>query len=428
MNRLIKVCAALVFLSFVVLSTDGLAWPLDDADSTKIRRLAFQRQAASGEFSIAGQPPGARLASDDVDVRLPRSATFDLPGIDPGFTRSVVTLLADRADDYSVAVLDLTDPTSVAYAEHRAAVHYSPASLGKLLIALSWLQALADHYGDDYDARWRNLRALEITADDLVSNDHHKIIHWDRTQATAQRRPLMPGDRGSLIEYLDWMISASSNGAGSMLLKHGMLWRRFGAAFPPDAAAGKQYFEGATAMQKSALLRDTLNDAVLRNGFNPQDLYQGSFFTRGGRALVAGESSRANARELMRFLLHLEQGRLVDGFSSRVLKKLLYVTERRVRYAAAPALADAAVYFKGGSWYRCEEEAGFECGQYRGNVINLMHSMAIVEAPAQSRRLHYLVVVMSNALRRNAAYDHQQLASAIHGLIEARNRASPPRH
>ena len=49
--------------------------------------------------------------------------------------------------------------------------------------------------------------------------------------------------------------------------------------------------------------------------------------------------SYGTARELMRYLLRVEQGRLVDVFSSREIKRLIYVTEVRIRYASSPALA-----------------------------------------------------------------------------------------
>ena len=48
-----------------------------------------------------------------------------------------------------------------------------------------------------------------------------------------------------------------------------------------------------------------------------------------------GTSSYATARELMRFLLKMEQGKLVDEWSSLELKRLLYITERRIRYGSS---------------------------------------------------------------------------------------------
>ena len=116
----------------------------------------------------------------------------------------------------------------------------------------------------------------------------------------------------------------------------------------------------------------------------------------------AGDSY-GTARELMRFLLRLEQGRLVDEFSSREIKRLLYVTERRIRYASSPALATSAVYFKSGSLFECEQGLGLSCEPYRGNVKNYMNSIAIVESPAGERQLYYMVTLISNVLRKNSA-------------------------
>jgi hypothetical protein len=158
---------------------------------------------------------------------------------------------------------------------------------------------------------------------------------------------------------------------------------------------------------------------VTRAGLDLASLRQGSFFTREGKRLVPGTSSHATPRELLRFLLRMEQGRLVDAWSSREIKRLLYQTERRIRYASAPALADAAVYFKSGSLYSCAPEPGFVCRKYHGNVRNYMNSTAVIESPAKERRLFYLVALLSNVLRRNSAADHAELARAIHARLRA---------
>ena len=95
------------------------------------------------------------------------------------------------------------------------------------------------------------------------------------------------------------------------------------------------------------------------------------------------------------------------------------MTQGRIRYASSPALYNAAVYFKSGSLYKCKKEPNFKCGKYQGNVVNRLASLAIVESPAAERQLHYMVVVMSNVLRKNSAVAHQTLATRIHRLIES---------
>jgi hypothetical protein len=113
----------------------------------------------------------------------------------------------------------------------------------------------------------------------------------------------------------------------------------------------------------------------------------------------------------------MEQGKLVDAWSSLEIKRLLYLTDRRIRYASSPALSDSAVYFKSGSLYSCKPEAGFVCEKYHGNVKNYMNSLAVVESTG-GKRLHYLSVVLSNVLRKNSAVEHETLATRIHHLIE----------
>ena len=126
----------------------------------------------------------------------------------------------------------------------------------------------------------------------------------------------------------------------------------------------------------------------------------------------------------MRYLLRLEQGRVVDDFSSREIKRLLYMTERRIRYASSPALRDSAVYFKSGSLYSCAPEEGFTCRKYHGNKRNYMNSLAVVETPAGAPKLFYMVTLMSNVLRKNSAVDHQTLAARIHRILEADHKAA----
>ncbi|HXV37141.1 MAG TPA: peptidoglycan-binding domain-containing protein, partial [Myxococcota bacterium] len=110
---------------------------------------------------------------------------------------------------------------------------------------------------------------------------------------------------------------------------------------------------------------------------------------------------------------------LVDTWSSRELKQLMYVTERRIRYGSAGVLQPAALYFKSGSLYSCVPEEGFVCRKYHGNRRNYMNSVAIIESPAGQNRLFYSVAVLSNVLRKNSAEDHRALAQAIHDLLLA---------
>ena len=173
---------------------------------------------------------------------------------------------------------------------------------------------------------------------------------------------------------------------------------------------------------RTRLFQETFWAPVTANGMSLDQIRQGSFFTREGKRQVAGGGlSYASARSLMEFLLTMEKGQLVDEWSSRAMKRLLYMTERRIRYASSPALRDAALYFKSGSLYSCKPEEGFKCGKYKGNRKNYMNSVAIVEEQAGDVKLHYIVTLISNVLRENSAVAHQTLGTRIHALMKQRH-------
>ena len=231
------------------------------------------------------------------------------------------------------------------------------------------------------------------------------------------------GDRATLYEWLDWMLSPSSNSAAGMVMREAMLVRQYGTAYPPSEAEIKRFFDTTPKSELTALFEKTFFEPITRNGLDLEMLRQGSFFTATGKKKVPGVGdSYGTARELMRYLLRMEQGRIVDEWSSREIKRLLYVTERRIRYASSPALADAAVYFKSGSLFECAQEPGFTCRPYAGNVKNYMNSTAIIESPAVGRKLYYMSTLVTNILRKNSAVEHQALATRLQQLIGARSR------
>jgi hypothetical protein len=367
------------------------------------------------------------LPTAAVDLRLLAHRDLELPAPDPAFTASIVRLLGAEADRYGIAVLDLTDPRQPRYAEHRGDYQQNVGSVGKLVVATALFQALADTWPDDLARRTAILKTTRVTADSFAHWDHHTIRLFDPGTKNLVRRPVRDGDQGSLFEWLDWMLSVSSNSAASMVMREALLLRHFGSRYPVSDAEIERFFQETPRRDLTALFDRTFVEPLTRNGFDVGMLRQGSFFTAEGKRLVTGVgNSYGTARELMELVLRMEQGRLVDEWSSRQIKRLLYMTERRIRYASSPALADAAVYFKSGSLYDCEPEPGFNCGPYRGNARNYMNSVAIVESPAVNPQLHYAVTLISNVLRKNSAATHQALATEIQRLLEGMHAEPAP--
>jgi hypothetical protein len=402
------------FVAMLSLPISLLAFPLDGADETGIARLEGYRLAQQGKVAGNRLFKGAQLPSDQIELRLISQHEFAPLIVDAEFKRQVVKLLGNEVDNYSISLMDMSNPKQFRYVGHHADRIRNPGSVGKLLVTLAIFQTLADIYPDDFDARHRLLRESFITADEFIRVDHHRVPFWLPEKMQMKKRPLAEGDRANFWTYLDWSMSASSNAATSMVIKHLLLLRHFGRAYPVSYEQQRAYFSQTSRKQLREDLLASLLEPVSRNGMNPDRLRQGSFFTRQGKRLVPGTNSVCTTGELMSYLMLMEQGRLVDAWSSLQIKKLLYITQRRIRYASSPALKDAAVYFKSGSFYKCRPEEGFSCKKYQGNALNLMNSVAIVEAPG----LYYMVAITSNVLRKNSAVAQQTLATRLHRLMQ----------
>ena len=400
------------------------AYPLDGYKETGIRRVEGARMANEGIVPGRKQPAGALLSTEEVDLRLLDYQDMDLPTPDPAFSKQLVKMLGSSAPNYGIAVLDISDPEHPVYGEHRGDYRQNTGSVGKLIVALGLFQALADAWPEDLERRRQILKYTIVTADDFSVSDHHKIRIFDVETKTLARRTMQVGEVGTLWEYLDWTLSVSSNSAAAMTMREAMLLKQYGKDYPPPEAEIQRFFKETPAKELTELFQRTFFDPITRNGLDIKQVRQGSFFTHVGKKKVnGGGNSYGTARELVKLTLRMEQGRLVDEFSSREIKRLLYMTERRIRYASAPALRDSAVYFKSGSLYSCKEEEGFTCGKYKGNKKNYMNSLAIIETTHDGYQLDYIAGLISNVLRVNSAVEHQTFGMRIHRMIE---KAHPP--
>jgi hypothetical protein len=401
------------------------AYPVDGYEYSGIPRIEHQRLVQTGQIPGTKQPPGALLPLARVDLRLLEHPDLELPRSDPKLLESVKRVLGPHYDRYGIALLDLSNLERPRYAEWQGDQVQNPGSVGKLLVALAVFQALRDAWGGDVAARERVLREAIIVADVFSVYDHHTVRFFDLKTRQLARHPLQKGNTGSLWTYLDWMISASSNSAAAMVQKHLILMAHYGKAYPVSREEEARFFSQTPRKELDRIFLAAITEPAKRNGLDLDEFRQGSFFTAEGKKRVSGTSSHATPRGLIKYLLQMEKGKLVDPWSSREIKRLMYVTERRIRYASAAALRDSAVYFKSGSLYSCAPEPGFACKKYHGNKRNYMNSAAIVEGPAGQDRLFYMVTVLSNVLRKNSAVDHQDLGRAIHAMLEADHPAKP---
>ena len=403
------------WLALVLWAAPLAAYPLDGYARTGIRRLEGYRLVHEGKVQGAIRlVPGALLREDQVVLRLRGvNETFEITPSTPraqALQAGLERIFAARDPSYAVAVLDISDPRNPRYAALRPNEKKIPGSVGKLLVAGGLLDAVRRRFPNDTGARERFLRETEVTADTFVYRDGKTVPVFNPGDARVVNKRVDVGDRYNLYEWLDHMMSQSSNAAASFMWKQAMLLRHFGERYPGDADA---FFKETPKTALAQLALDVNEDPLRAAGLDPGQLRIGTFFTRSASAVVPGTASYACPNELLRWLIKVEQGRLVDAWASLEMKKLLYFARPRYRYASSPGLNKAAVFFKSGSLFQCKP--GTSCGAYQGTAINLMHSVAIVES---GERI-YLVAMMSNVLGVNSAIEHQTIAGEIERLMQS---------
>lgn len=402
------------------------AYPVDGYADTGIRRLDYSQRVQSGEIKRPPLHPGQYLPTSAIVPSWSASDGKQLPVADAEFSRAVADLIpASARGAYGLTVLDLSDPKAPVYGAHNGELLANVGSVGKIMVALALFQTLADLYPNDLAARARVLKDTQVLADSWSQYDHHKVPFWDPATKARSSRSIRVGDTANLYEFLDWTLSASSNSAAAVVQKELLALRHFGKAYPASRVDTDAWFAKATRKELGDLFAQTMNDAAVRAGLDPEKIRQGSFFTRTANQHVDGKPSYGTPDQLLRFLFRLEAGTLVDAWSSTEIKRLLYITQRRIRYASHPALNDSAVYFKSGSYYQCHKGPR-GCAKYKGNKTNRLASVAIVESPAGTPPYRYLVAVMSNVLHINSAVAHQTLALRVQRLIESRHPAPAP--
>lgn len=408
---------SLLFM-LVILSESATGYPIDGYERSGIRRLARLQLVLDGQRKGTVPLKGAQKSLSDIMLNL-LGARGDslilLPEVDQKLQKEVDSLFPNRHESYALALLDITPGRPIRYAERLPNQQLAPGSVGKLLIAAGLFTELKNIFPDDRDRRQELLKNRMVVADKWIRSDHHEVPIYDPETGSYQFRTIREGDVFNLYEWLDHMLSASNNSAASTVWKETLLMRAFGNNYPPTPEQEAAFFEKTPKSELAAMASSIVNDPIRFIGITADEWRLGSFFTRTGQRMVPTTGgSLATPRGYMKYLVALERGKLVDEWSSLEIKRLMYMTAKRIRYASAPRLADAAVYFKSGSLYSCREEEGFKCGKYMGNVINVMNSVAIVEQPDGRT---YLVGIMSNVLKKNSAVEHQSLATFIDRIL-----------
>ncbi|MEO9659940.1 MAG: serine hydrolase [Maribacter dokdonensis] len=414
----------IIVLLVIVLSASAFTtykyYPIDGYERTGIKRLKRLELIKSGEIKDASAlPVGAMKSYNDIQLNLlsrKNDSAMGLMQVDADFQKEISALFRGLDKSYSLTVLDISDPENVRYAERNETAGYQPGSVGKLVVLLGLFTQLEKIYPDSFEKRTDLLKNKSVKAGVWGLTDEHTIPIYNIEKNTLVKRQVIASDVFSLYEWADHMLFVSNNGAASIVWREALLMAAFGEKYPElTQEEADTYFKETPKKELTDLSNDVVNLPLRELGITSDEWRLGSFFTRGANTYVGDKGgSIGSPQGLMKFLVQLEQGKVVDEASSLEMKRLMYMTDRRIRYAQSPALKEAAVYFKSGSLYKCDRSNGEACGKYMGNVTNFMNSVIIVEHPDNCR---YMVVLMTNVLRKNSASDHMYLAGNIDKII-----------
>ncbi|MEM9836358.1 MAG: serine hydrolase [Bacteroidota bacterium] len=416
---------ALIFCFFLTFGL--LLYPYQWANSypviggvehTGIRRLIRLERMDSTAY-VRALPYGGRYDLEYVRLSLmEQPIDSNLIERDSSLEAELEKIIPNRGRNYSVALLDITPGQAPRYAERNAAIGYQPGSVGKLAVATAFMCELENLFVDDIPARWELMQSRQVRGGEFAVYDHHTIPDYDPETERYSRPRVNKNHVFSLYEWLDHALSVSNNGAASVIWREAILMRVFGQQYLSlTEEQANDYFKTASWLERRDIANSVVNEPLRHLGIGHDEWRLGTMFTRGASAIVPpGGGSVGTPRGLMKWLTALESGRVIDEASSLEIKRLMYMTDRRIRYARSTALDSAAVYFKSGSLYGCKPETS--CAKYAGNRMNYMNSVAIIEQPAGER---YLVALMTNVLGRNSNYDHQRLAKDIDVLVREKD-------
>jgi len=407
----------ILILIALVTSVTMHAYPIDGYRYTGIDRLLYQYKLMKDSTEKTKLDKGALLALDDIKLNLVTD-NVTWPEEDKELESKLQNIFNYLEPEYSVSVMDITNPNNIRYAGLKENATYQPGSVAKIIAAMGLFDALHKVYGDN----WEDIRAVlynrKVRGNEFVIYDHHTIPIYDIKQDKYYNRKAAESDEFSLYEWLDHMFSKSNNGAASIVMREMLLVHIM-----------DDYYECATQYEMDKVIENTeravlsnltedLTNCALEGVDIDGDEYRlGGFFTSGAEKYVPRRGgSVGTTKGLMKFMFALERGKVINKRISLEIKRLMYLTDRRIRYASSRSLDNDAVYFKSGSLYSFKPEPGFVRKNYAGNKYNYMNSVAIIEKQDSTNR-KYMVALMSNVLRKNSVNEHYALAKKIDDML-----------
>ncbi|NND34121.1 MAG: hypothetical protein HKN76_16155 [Saprospiraceae bacterium] len=410
----------ILIMIFVIGLVETQAYPIDGYLLTGIRRLLRLELIQKGEIKETLPIKGAEKSINDIKLNLYQTEKGDsldsLPQVDLALQKSLNQLFPNLDESYSIALLEITDGKPLRYAQRKADRGFQPGSVGKLAVISGLFCELENLFPESFEKRQNLLKSKIVRAGKWALYDEHTVPLFDPETRKFFKRTVNENDTFSLYEWADHMLSVSNNGAATVVWREAILMRIFGQKYIDlTEEEAELYFKNTPKADLADIAISVVNDPLRTLGISEDEWRLGLMFTRGGTGYIPGKGgSTGTPVGLMKWMIAVENGKLIDPQSSLEIKRLMYMTDRRIRYGANEKLKSAAVYFKSGSLYKCNRETMPDCGKYMGNVTNYMNSVAIIEQPDG---MTYMVALMSNVLKKNSNIDHNLLAGKIDQLI-----------
>jgi len=408
----------LFILITLCIAQSTTAYPIDGYKYTGIDRLMYHWKIYQDSTIDTKLKGGAFLMMEDIHLSLVGENYNWNQSDDKSMQNSVNNIFRSLEPQYSLSIMDISEPNNIKYASMREDVGYQPGSVGKLAITVALFYELARVYDNDWDKIHAVLYTKKVKAGPWGVPNHHTVPFYDIEKDKYTKRKIVPSDEFTLYEWLDHMMSKSSNAAASILMREAMLVHVMDSYY--DCATYDEMdaiFENTGKSILADLCEDIMNCPLRELGIGEDEWRLGGFFTRGAEPYVPRQGgSIGTTKGLMKYMLAMEQGKIVNERISLEIKRLMYLTDRRIRYASSRSIADDAVYFKSGSLYSFKDEPGFVRKAYAGNRYNYMNSIAIVEKQDSTNK-KYMVALMSNVLRKNSVGEHYGLASQMDRLV-----------
>ncbi len=393
-------------------------YPIDGYERTGIKRLK-RLELLEEDKKAKELDSGATLLTKDIKLHLPRVHRDSVAGlfeVDKEMQEKLSAFFPRLDESYSLTVMDITPGKPTRYATRQEDRQFQPGSVGKLAVVVGFFAELSKIYPYSFERRVALMKNRSVRGGKWAVKDSHTVPIYDIEKKKLVKRRVGTSDVFTLYEWLDHMLSVSNNGAAAVVWREAILMRVFGKAYPTltDEEAN-DYFDKTKRSELTEIHLQVVNDPLRKLGIGEEEWRLGTLFTRGATGIVPPKGgSVGSPLGLMKFMVALERGVVVDYLSSLEIKRLMYLTDRRIRYASNKTLDEAAVYFKSGSLYSCNRTTMPDCGKYRGNRMNYMNSVSIIERPDGTA---YLVALMTNVLKRNSNSDHNRLAGKIDEMV-----------